>query len=314
MFRLRASTKTGQILIASGRVPTIIAKSIEATEKSIIVARNYLLSLNSRIFGKAIGCGGCNLDNPTITIILNGYKRPHTLRRQLRASKNQTIPPNEILLWRNDAKSPLTDLKFFLGPRRGIEGASSTQNLGVWARFAFALMSKSEFVCIIDDDTIPSSRWLENCLSSFRTQPGLYGTIGVKFDSAAGYDGKQTRVGWDNPNDQIERVDIVGHSWFFPKEYLRFFWREFPNTIPISAGEDIHFSYTLQKFAGIGTFVPPHPVNSPELWGSQPAVATKLGGDANATANHAIPIMNAYLGKCVQNGFVLMANETHDTD
>lgn len=254
------------------------------------------------------------MEDPTISVILNGYKRPHTLRRQLKALKNQSVSPSEILVWRNDSNSFLIKLRFLLGPRRGIETANSSQNLGVWARFAFALMSKSQFVCIIDDDTIPGSNWLENCLSSYKVQPGLYGTIGVRFDSSAGYDGKQKRVGWDNPNDEIERVDIVGHSWFFPKAYLQFFWREFPHTIPLSAGEDIHFSYTLQKFAGIGTFVPPHPVNFPELWGSRPDLATKLGGDANATANHAIPNMNEYLGKCIQNGFLLMADETHDRD
>ncbi|GAB4340695.1 MAG: hypothetical protein Fur0042_01580 [Cyanophyceae cyanobacterium] len=33
-------------------------------------------------------------------------------------------------------------------------------------------------------------------------------------------------------------------------------------------GEDMHFSYTLQKYLGIRTYVPPHPVNVPDLWGS----------------------------------------------
>jgi hypothetical protein len=254
------------------------------------------------------------LEVPTISVILNGYKRPHALRRQLKAVKSQSISPSEILLWRNNAQSNVTDLKFLLGPRRGIERTNSSQNLGVWARFAFALMSKSQFVCIIDDDTIPGPNWLENCFSSYMVQPGLFGTIGVRFNSAAGYDGKQKRIGWDNPNSAIERVDIVGHSWFFPKEYLQFFWREFPETIPLSAGEDIHFSYTLQKFAGIGTFVPPHPVDRQELWGSQPILAMKLGGDSSATANHAIPMMNKYLDECVKKGFLLMSDETHDTN
>ena len=251
---------------------------------------------------------------PTISVILNGYKRPHTLRRQLKAVKNQSLSPSEILLWRNDADSHVIDLKFLLGPKRGFRTANSSQNFGVWARFAYALMAKSHFICVIDDDTIPGSRWLENCLSSYTEQPGLLGTIGVRFDSAAGYDGKQKRIGWDNPNERMEKVDIVGHSWFFPKEYLQFFWREFPHPIPLSAGEDIHFSYTLQKFAGIGTFVPPHPTDRPELWGSQPALATKLGGDSSATANHAIPMMNDYLEKCVKNGFLLMSDESHDTN
>jgi hypothetical protein len=247
-----------------------------------------------------------------VTVILNGYKRPHALRRQIRALKEQSISPNEILIWRNDPNKRLVDLRFFLTPTHGIGKARSNQNLGVWARFAYALLSKSEFICVIDDDTIPGLRWLENCVASFNKEPGLYGTIGVKFNSSAGYDGSQSRVGWDNPNDDIEKVDIVGHSWFFPKYYLQYFWREFPESIPLSAGEDIHFSYTLQKYGNIGTFVPPHPIDSPELWGSRPALATKLGGDSNATANHAIPLMNDYLKVCVLNGFTLIANETND--
>jgi len=241
-----------------------------------------------------------------VSIILNGYKRPHVLNRQLDAIRDQTVAPSEILIWRNDPASRMTDLKFSLARTSGAIVTKSEKNFGVWARFSFALMAKSEFICVIDDDTIPGKRWLENCLTSFQSRPGLYGTIGVRFNSSKGYDGHQTRLGWDNPNPNIERVDIVGHAWFFPKEYLSYFWREFPTPLPVSAGEDIHFSYTLQKFAGIETLVPPHPIGNQELWGSNPALATKYGGDTNATANHAIPLMNNYLQECVKNGFVLV--------
>jgi len=246
------------------------------------------------------------LQKSDVSIVLNGYKRPHVLKRQLSALRNQTVEPNEILIWRNDPASRIVDLKFSLAGPLSAKVTKSDNNFGVWARFSYALMAKSEFVCVIDDDTIPGKLWLENCLASFRSRPGLYGTIGVRFNSSRGYDGHQTRLGWDNPNEKIERVDIVGHSWFFPKDYLGLFWREFPTVIPISAGEDIHFSYTLQKYGGIDTLVPPHPVDNQEMWGSNPALATKYGGDANATANHAIPLMNDYLQKCIDNGFKLM--------
>ena len=37
-----------------------------------------------------------------ITAILNGYKRGDNLNEQLEALKNQTVPPDEILLWYNN--------------------------------------------------------------------------------------------------------------------------------------------------------------------------------------------------------------------
>lgn len=37
-----------------------------------------------------------------ITAILNGYKRGENLNEQLEALKNQTLPPDEILLWYNN--------------------------------------------------------------------------------------------------------------------------------------------------------------------------------------------------------------------
>jgi hypothetical protein len=41
----------------------------------------------------------------------------------------------------------------------------------------------------------------------------------------------------------------------------------------------MHFSYMLQKYANIPTYVPPHPRNNKELWGStkeQNMVAIKI--------------------------------------
>ena len=37
-----------------------------------------------------------------ITVILNGYKRGENLNEQMEALKNQTLPPDEILVWYNN--------------------------------------------------------------------------------------------------------------------------------------------------------------------------------------------------------------------
>ena len=52
------------------------------------------------------------------------------------------------------------------------------------------------------------------------------------------------------------------------REWLSAFWRELPNPIYKTCGEDMHFSYMLQKYLNIKTYVPPHPHNDKEMWGS----------------------------------------------
>ena len=56
---------------------------------------------------------------------------------------------------------------------------SSNRNWGVWPRFLFCAEFKSEYVCVFDDDTIPGSRWIENCLKTMNSTPGLLGANGV---------------------------------------------------------------------------------------------------------------------------------------
>ena len=40
----------------------------------------------------------------SITAVLNVYKRPHTLVKQLYAIQNQSIPPENIIIWKNYAE------------------------------------------------------------------------------------------------------------------------------------------------------------------------------------------------------------------
>ena len=207
-----------------------------------------------------------------ITVILNGYKRPENLNEQLEAIKNQTVKADEILFWYNNPGDH--DLiNYDIGTE--IAGAYCNYNFGVWARFAFAFMAKGDYVCIFDDDTIPGKKWLENCMNTMKTNEGLLGTVGLVYPQPlppekSSYYEPYARVGWpDGGNiEQTMEVDLVGHSWFFKKEWLSHMWREIPDPKYNTCGEDMHFSYMLQKYAGIKTFVPPHPISDKEMWGS----------------------------------------------
>jgi GT2 family glycosyltransferase len=81
------------------------------------------------------------------------------------------------MLWQNNIEGFDTNLT------SSLITASCNKNLGVWARFAYALNASTEYVCIFDDDTIPGNRWLENCLNTIQTHNGLLGTAGIRFKS-----------------------------------------------------------------------------------------------------------------------------------
>lgn len=219
-----------------------------------------------------------------ITVILNGYRRGSNLDEQLEALNRQTVQPSEILLWHN---SPGDDIEpnYEIGTK--IPAVYCTYNFGVWARFAFAFMAKNEYICIFDDDTIPGSRWLENCMNTMQTHQGLLGTVGLLYPKPlpanhqlCSYYEHYERHGWPNPNEHPIQVDLVGHSWFFKKEWLSDYWREQPDPKYNLCGEDMHFSFMLQKYRNLPTFVPPHPRHDIEMWGSTKGAI--YGGDQNS--------------------------------
>lgn len=236
-----------------------------------------------------------------VTVILSGYKRPHTIIEQYNAIVNQTVKPDEILFWQNNSGLNTRFSNDFLANTKAV---ISNHNFGVWARFAFALTAKNKYVCVLDDDTIPGNRFIENCIESNKKNPGLYGTIGLIYKTSETYLGAQ-RVGWDGiNNNETMKVDIVGHSWFFEKELLSSFWREMPDPNDIYVGEDMHFSYMIQKYTDKFTYVPPHPIEDKSLWGSLKGF--EYGGDGNATGNFAVPLMDEFYKKQISKGFKII--------
>lgn len=214
-----------------------------------------------------------------ITVILNAYKRLKYLNRQIEAINNQSIKPTEIIVWQNG-----TPERQILKLNSNIKHIYSSYNFGVWSRFSVALNSKNEFICVFDDDTIPGKNWIKNCLQTMEEYEGLLGARGVRFASKKKYIVGE-EFGWNNPSDETKQVDIVGHSWFFKREWLSYFWKELPNFNKFNlVGEDIHFSYILQKYLGLNTFVPPHLKNDKSMWGSDKDLSIEIGSGSGKFA------------------------------
>jgi len=215
------------------------------------------------------------MNNP-VTTILNVYKRPENLYLQLRAIQDQSIP-SDIWIWQNYNKEKPYKLANL--PQDVVLVNSENYNFQYHGRFTLALLAKTPFVCVLDDDTIPGHHWLENCINHYQSCPGLYGASGVRLlDSYR----RIEKVGWSKGgNEYAERVDLVGHAWFAAKSIYKFLFLEEP--ISWDNGEDIQFSYLLQKYANLNTYVPTQPKHDLRLWGSDPATGKSLGSDQHAS-------------------------------
>jgi hypothetical protein len=236
-------------------------------------------------------------DTSDITAILNAYRRPYNLKMQVDALKEQTKPPKQIWLWVNDHE----DNHGFDFKSLGVDRIfHNDYNWKFYGRFAGALLADTEFVVIYDDDTIPGNRWHENCLNTMKTHEGILGTAGYVQTGPRAMQYEPERSGWPRQNSTTMRVDYVGHAWFFKREWLSHLWREKPPTW--HNGEDIHFSYTAQKYGSIQTYCPPHPPSDNSLHGS--LLGYELGVDTKATSNnHAVSHQQFFTERdgCIKN-------------
>ena len=231
-----------------------------------------------------------------ITVILNAYRRPYNLKMQIEAIRNQTVKPKQIWLWINahednegfDFKSLDVDKIFH-----------NDFNWKFYGRFAGALLADTEYLALFDDDTVPGSKWLENCMNTMQTHEGILGSAGVILNDI--YYVRHDRCGWPSHNPEVTEVDLVGHAWFFKREWLKYLWQEKPTTW--DNGEDIQFAFMAKIHGGIPTYCPPHPSDDREMHGS--ILGNELGIDNKATSTNSNVSHQQFFSErdmCVQAG------------
>jgi len=212
-----------------------------------------------------------------ISIILNVYKRPETLEQQIEAVLNQSIKinPANIHVWYNRS-----DKQQVLPKNKDIKTYSCNWNTKFFGRFSIPLLCTTPYIAMFDDDILPQKDWFKNCLDSMVKKEGIYGGSGVILQQKSYHPAK--KVGWNGTHsNNIERVDLVGHAWFFKQEWSKYLWYEKP--VSWNNGEDIMFSFLSQKYGNVNTFVPPHPENNKNLWSSDYKFAATVGSDENAS-------------------------------
>lgn len=246
-----------------------------------------------------------------VSVVMNLYNKPQNIAQQLDAVLQQTLLPKEIILFQDAYEVEHVEIPEQLASKFS-DVKVSLYNIGVWGRFEYAYeRAKYKYVCVFDDDTIPGYRWLENCHTEMLKQEGLYGTIGIVMKKNTEYPLDQYyRVGWANPFKETVEVDFVGHSWFFKREWLEILLQA-PDELKQCkvAGEDMAFSFQLLTQKGIKTFVPPHPKNHFELFGSQPEFGNELGVDSGKLSmdRQNLMVMNRMLHVLIDIGWPTLA-------
>ena len=218
-----------------------------------------------------------------VTVVLTLYRRPQNLARQVEAIRAQSFPPKNVWLWVNYHEDNADLDLSYIDVDRIIECSDNAKFHG---RFAAALLADTKYVAIFDDDTIPGVDWFKNCVDTECElikegyKSPILGTAGVTLNSFR-YE-NHYRCGWPTQNPETQRVDLVGHAWFFNRQNLAYFWAYRP--FSFENGEDIQFAANAQIVAGVQSFCPPHPAGQSELWGS--LYAHELGTDNVATSNN----------------------------
>jgi hypothetical protein len=190
--------------------------------------------------------------DPKISVILTAWMRPQYLEEQVDRVLNQSIAPCEIILWYNQPpkRLGLIERKQRVAFRndKHVKKILCDFNFGIIPRFTLAACLEGEYVCIFDDDTMPGERWFENCLQYVDSQKSLLGTIGLRYLARDEMKTEKPRMGWEGMNKEIEFVDLVGHSWFFRRQWAPFFWDEEP--LIRSFGEDILRHAAAPRYPG----------------------------------------------------------------
>jgi len=241
-----------------------------------------------------------------ISIILNVYKRPDMLEKQIQAIRTQSveIKPENIHVWYNKS-----DVSQYFPIDKNIKTYTCNWNTKFFGRFTIPLYLQTPYIAMFDDDIIPQKDWLKNCLETIE-RPETNGILGgsgviVGTKSYAPY----LKVGWNGQHlNETKRVDLVGHAWFFRQEWAKYLWYEKPYTW--DNGEDIMFAYLAQKYGNINTFVPPHPENNKDLWSSDHKMGYEIGSDKNASwrlGSH-IEVRNNIVIYCIDNDWKTVNN------
>lgn len=183
------------------------------------------------------------------------YLRPEHLDKQLNWAESQDKVNKIVVGHLENDLTPEFDFQ-------GYEVLRWKQDPGIKSTFINCTVhpAETDFVLLLNDDILPGQDYLDFVSNCYRKNPGAYGAFGMNLTGNY-YDRFFPKA---ENNEEIVEVDAIGQSYFFPVEYLGYYFSE---TMPKdwTSSDDLWFSYQLAK-NNKPRYIPPHPVGSPEKW------------------------------------------------
>lgn len=199
-------------------------------------------------------------NNQGWTAIITLWKRKEYLGEQLKAIMEQTIPPESIIIIKNEKHIEIKEEYVNTYP---ITVISSELN-SLYTRWIIGYLTNTKYVNVFDDDVIPGRKWIESCIRVCETKNALVGPSG--------------RIACPNKNPAWKSVDIdikgerkfccedkdvecdwVCNSYFFKTEWIKYITSAERYLNTQKTFDDIQLATTLRHYGGIKVFVPKQP-------------------------------------------------------
>lgn len=196
-----------------------------------------------------------------VTIILTVWKR-NNVEEQIKALYGQINPSFIIWIYKCGNYVDLSEIRRKYPEVHILE---SSINLKYFGRFSLAQYVETTYTWIIDDDVIPSVKWLTTIKTICESTDCIVSSAG-RIIPYKNFKPEQTPITTDRfiGDSSLELtynfcledtlVDFGCNSWFFKSNWIKYFWQIPPLTL--STGEDIHFSAVSRIMANIKTIVP----------------------------------------------------------
>ncbi len=184
-----------------------------------------------------------------ITAIIQSYRRQDNIPFIIKALRNQSVKPVRIIVW-NDNDGSGRDLHN-LGKDIEIINTNTNHNSNYGA-FLFSYLADTKYIALIDDDYPPAKDWFKFCVDNQKEHLGVYGRFGERF-SDDNYNNRTVIYSELGKEVKFNKVDMVGHTYFFPKEAVLPMFSIRP-TFWLN-NVDMHFSFLAMKY-GWNLYIP----------------------------------------------------------
>ena len=204
-----------------------------------------------------------------VTAIVSFYRRAWTLPIFVKRLLHSTVVPREIWLvaFASEIEAELVAAYHALSTDAEVLAATAAlgtaappilfarggMHLSYFGRFQLALLARTPFTVIFDDDTVPGVQVLHTLLHMAHTAVGAHSVL-----SARGHHlqwpmmqpfSMSARSPW------VLEEDVTGGFWFSPTGLLRLLWRDRPLSLVTS--EDSQLCSAVRKYTGRSCLVVP---------------------------------------------------------